>query len=202
MRSFLLVSVLLVVVCFTVACEKSGELTYPAGPGTAVGPTISRLIAANTVLSRANGGILRLSCAWTTPWPISTATAYVAFVRSLLDGQASPTGVVGSGTASDVASITTGAPAPTDGQTQTATTTATASDTVADPAAFFLRFQSPLVIPLGIGTDQLTGFFQLDIPFPKADISDAPLGKQQMLLWMMINGRQTNSLAFEVEFVP
>ncbi len=201
MRSLSSVVLLLVVVCFSVACEKSGELTYPAGPGTAVGPTISHLTAANAVLSRTDGGILRLSCAWTTPWAVSTATAYVAFVRSLLDGQASPTGVIGSGTASDVASVTTGVPAHTDGQTQPATTTAIASDTVGNPAAFFLRFQSPLTIPLGIGTDQRAGFFQLDIPFPKADIGDAPLGKQQMLLWMMINGMKTNSLAFEVEFV-
>ncbi len=201
MRSWRFVMLMLAVVLATVACDESGEVVYPEAPPSSVGPTLANLQAGTTTLSRRNGGILRLSCEWASPRAVTTGTAYVAFVRSLSDVLASPTGVIGSGTASTTVTATS---------TTTATSTATASDTstasgtatASETAAFFARFETPIAVPLGIGTDQKQGYFSVEIPFPTADIADAPLGRQQMLLWMVINGVKTNSLAFEVEFTP
>jgi len=206
MRSWQFVLVILLAVCASVACDKSGEIESSQPAGSAIGPTIANLVSTTKQLSKASGGILRLSCDWSSPWIISTGTAYLIFVRSIQDTQASPTGVIGSGTASHtnptaalpLPNIMTQAASTTDATTTTASQTSTASDS----PAFFARFKDPLSIPLGIGTDRKEGVFSVEIPFPTADISDAPLGNQQMLLWILMNGVKTNSLALEVEFIP
>lgn len=198
MRNWSLVVFLLLAVLTTVACEKSGELESPIPPNSYVGPTISGLQTTTRQLSQKTGGILRLTCVWASPRVVSTATAYLTFVRSLQDPQASPTGVISSGTASSTASTAAAMTIPVEWRAQTATNTA--SSTSSD--AFFTRFQDPIRIPLGIGTDQKEGAFSAEIPFAIADIADAPLGTIQMLLWMMVNNVKTNSLAFEIEIVP
>ena len=100
MRSWQFVLVILLAVCASVACDKSGEIESSQPAGSAIGPTIANLVSTTKQLSKASGGILRLSCDWSSPWIISTGTAYLIFVRSIQDTQASPTGVIGSGTAS------------------------------------------------------------------------------------------------------
>lgn len=202
MRSWWFVLLMLVVVLTTAACDESGEVVYPEAPPSSVGPTLANLLAGTTTLSRTDGGILRLSCEWASPRAVTTGTAYIAFVRSLSDVLASPTGVIGSGTATTTVTATSTTSTATDTTTASGTSTASDTATASETAAFFARFATPIAVPLGIGTDQNQGFFSVEIPFPTADIADAPLGRQQMLLWMVINGAKTNSLAFEVEFTP
>ena len=58
-----------------------------------------------------------------------------------------------------------------------------------------------MVIPTTIGTIQQTGYWSVAIPFPSSIVGKATLGKQQMLLWMVLNERKTNTLAFEIQFI-
>ena len=193
--------------CFVVGCDKSGELDTPPTAPSAVGPTIYSLVAQDTTLSRSSGGILTVSCKWTSPYKVATAAAYLAFVRSVKDIKTEPVGIIGTETASVSTSLRvlrfsgSGDGLRPEVLFQTASETASGTaDVASDTVAFYNRFQDPLVFSTGIGTEELEGAWGVEIPFTKNDIGDAPLGKQQMLLWMMVNGYKTNTLAFEIEF--
>lgn len=175
---YILVFVLLAIV----GCGKTGEIEEPPPPFSHVGPTISNLVANSTKITRNGGGILDISCKWFSPAPVSTATAYLAFVRSVKDAATEPIGVIAS-------------------KTNATPSVLEIRGSESDQAsAFFVRFKDPIMIPTGIGTSQLSGLWNVALPFTRSDVFDAPLGKQQMLLWMTVNNMKTNSLAFEIEF--
>ncbi len=187
---------LLMVLCgfaALVGCnEGEGIDMQVINQGDGVGPTIGNLTVADNKISIATGGILTIKCSWTSPAAVSTATGYLSFVKSLLAPPTDPSGILGSGTASAAKNLA---------RDLLGILPATATDSTAtDSTAFFTRFKDPIAIPAGIGTNRLEGYFSVQIPFPKGDISDAPVGKQQMLFWMVINGRKTNTLSFELEF--
>lgn len=84
-------------------------------------------------------------------------------------------------------------------------TNTTASETVNDPQAvadFYRKYADPILIPVKINTNETAGQFYAQIPFTVNDIASAPLGVHQMMLYMNINGYKTNTLAFELTFVP
>ena len=192
----LLLAVFLSLIVVT-GCDKSGELETPPTAPSSVGPTIYSLTAQDTTLSRSSGGILTVSCKWTSPWTVATAAAYLAFVRSVKDIVTEPVGIIGTETASTTGSLLF---APSYGVLPAAQVATNPAEAASDTVAFYARFEHPLVFSTGIGTQELEGAWGVEIPFTKNDIGDAPLGKQQMLLWMVINGVKTNTLAFEIEF--
>lgn len=171
-------------------CDKTGQIESPLPPYSYVTPTIQNLEVVSTSISKATGGIMRLSCEWTSPSSVSTATAYLGFVRTIQDIVTEPVGVIASETAS-ASSRLNGA----------LTLTGLKNlRTSAETEAFYLRFKDPISIPSKIGTDRQAGKWAAEIPFTPQDIYGAPLGVHQMLLYMSINGVKTNTLAFEMTF--
>jgi hypothetical protein len=141
---------------------------------------------------------MKLNCEWTSPAKVATATTKVAFVRTITIEKTEPVAVIGSGTATTTANLLWNLLP----QTATSTTTATSTCNASDTEAFFTRWEDPISIPTKIGTEELAGAFSVEIPFVPKDICDAPLGTQQMLIYMHVNGVKTNTLAFEITFVP
>ncbi|MDD2997573.1 MAG: hypothetical protein EOM80_02075 [Erysipelotrichia bacterium] len=170
--------------------EKTGALEDPL-IYSYITPTIQNLAADETTISLTEGGILRLTCEWTTPRPVSSATAYLAFVRTIQTPKSEPVGII----ASEVVSVEKSMRASMLWQT-VATSTAVASDST----AFYLRFQDPIAIPCKIATEELSGAWAAEIPFSREDLASAPLGIQQMIFYMSINGMKTNTLSFEITF--
>lgn len=191
----LLLALIILGAIFTGGCsEKTGALTDPVGPNvySYVNPTIAKLQVVATSISKSTGGIVRLNCEWTTPSIVSTATAYLGFVRTIQDYVHEPVGVIGS----DTATLTRSLPL------SIAMLTASTPVSIEDPAAFYERFKIPIAIPTKIGTSQLSGLWSAEIPMPNEDIAYAPLGVHQMVFYMSINGVKTNTLSFEMTFVP
>ncbi|MDD3146558.1 MAG: hypothetical protein PHD82_04595 [Candidatus Riflebacteria bacterium] len=177
--------------------DKSGAIEEPLPPWSYVTPTVQNLKTYATSISKCSGGILRLTCDWVSPNTVSTATAYVGFVRTIQDPKTEPIGVI----ASDVATISKDIRAGLAWQTTIATTTeipCVASDT----EAFYAKFSVPISIPTRIGTDETAGQWGAEIPFAHNDIASAPLGVHQMIFYMYINHQKTNTLSFELTFVP
>jgi hypothetical protein len=202
-RNTAAVVAMLAIVLLIVGCETSGELKPVPGPASYVGPTISNFTSTARTLSKVNGGILDISCRWNSPNPVATAAAFLAFVRSLQDPKTEPVGIIGSGTATTSLRLPNLAEDFPSRQIFAAPLAQTASEAaLASEAAFFAKFADPIVIPSGIGTNDLTGLWRVQLPFPAPDLVNAPLGNQQMLLWMNINGMRTNSLAFEITINP
>ncbi len=165
----------LVAALFSSGCDDG----TPVSSSTAVQnpwyyPTIASLTVSGNSIKRSDGGILTVSCQWLTADQISLATGVIALASTVADP--GPIGIVSSGTAS--ASIRT---------------------TILG-ARFLDEFHTPIEIPTSVGSATTKGIWRVQLPFPVATVADAPLGKHQMLLWMVINGYRSNSLAFELEF--
>ncbi|PKL46512.1 MAG: hypothetical protein CVV42_16220 [Candidatus Riflebacteria bacterium HGW-Riflebacteria-2] len=173
---------------FLAGCDKTGQIKEPLPPYSYVTPTIQSLDIVATTISKTTGGIMKLSCEWTSPSVVSTATAYLGFVRTIQDVVTEPVGVIASDTASKTSSLLYSGYAD-----------ARASSN-AETEAFYQRFKDPIAIPTKIGTENLAGQWGAEIPFTPQDIYGAPLGVHQMILYMSINGVKTNTLAFEMTF--
>ncbi|KAF1080535.1 MAG: hypothetical protein GQF41_2945 [Candidatus Rifleibacterium amylolyticum] len=173
---------------FLAGCDKTGQIEDPLPPYSYVTPTIQSLQVVATSISKTTGGIMKLSCEWTSPSAVSTATAYLGFVRTIQDVVTEPVGVIASDTATKTASLLN-------------SVNATSRFAVnAETEAFYQRFKDPIAIPTKIGTDNQAGQWAAEIPFTPQDIYGAPLGVHQMILYMSINGVKTNTLAFEMTF--
>lgn len=183
--------VILLVTAFSLGCsEKTGIMPEPQPEPNYVVPTIGDLQVRNNNISKCGGGIMTLACTWTSPYKVATATAYLGFVKTITDPVTEPVGVI----ATQGASLRQSP----DGFLFQALTDCNASDT----AAFFARYAKPIEIPTKVGTDQLTGRWEVGIPFAPADTRIAPLGVYQMILYMKINHVKTNTLSFEMTFLP
>ncbi|HOT26542.1 MAG TPA: hypothetical protein PLU72_00040 [Candidatus Ozemobacteraceae bacterium] len=176
----LLLPVLFIAACLVATLLSTGcnDQGTPLSAGTAGGtpwfyPTIASLTVTGNSIKQADGGILTLSCSWVTATPIAAATGVVALASTVANP--GPTGIVSSGTAS-----------------------ASFRASVRG-AGFFDEFASPLEIPTSLGAASTEGIWQVQLPFPVATVASATVGKHQMLLWMIIDGYKTNSLAFELE---
>lgn len=195
MKKLLSFVVLLIFSILSFGCDSNdGALPDPVAPYSYVVPTIKNLKVTKTQVSRSTGGILKFTCEWTSPGQVSSAAAYLAFVRTIYNPVTGPIGVIGSSTATATASLRS-----YELRAVTATTTATCTTNL---DAFYTRFKDPIYIPTKVGTDNLKGGWSVEVPFTSADVCDAPDGKQQMLFWIVMNGQKTNTLAFEMEFVP
>ncbi len=191
MKKYLFV-IILVLAVFAGGCDgKTGALEDPVAPHSYVAPTISDLQVTASSISKCAGGIMRLNCEWTSPSVVSTATAYLSFVKSIQNVISEPVGVI----ASDPTKISSNITAETLVASDPACLTS-------DAAAFYLRFKEPISIPTKVGTSELAGMWSAEIPLPKEDIITAPLGVHQMVFYMSINGVKTNTLSFEMTFVP
>ncbi|GAB4275026.1 MAG: hypothetical protein Kow0029_15810 [Candidatus Rifleibacteriota bacterium] len=198
-RNFSFFLLLILIGCLSLGCsEKTGILPDEVPEPVYVTPTISNLQVENTSISKCGGGILTIRCEWSSPNKVGTATAYLGFVKTIKNPTTEPVGVIGSQTATITASLLPQLSAELLAQTTTATDTCMASDT----AAFFAKYADPIMIPTKIGTDQTYGRWEVDIPFAPEDTSIAPLGVYQMIFYMNINGMKTNTLAFELTFIP
>lgn len=171
----LFVAVSLVSTLFSTGCNDQGT---PVSTGTTSGtpwfyPTIASLTVSGNSIKQSDGGILTIACSWVTATPIAAATGVVALASTVADP--GPTGIISSGTASaSVRSSVLG-------------------------AGFFDEFATPLEIPTSMGEASTEGIWRVQLPFPVATVASATVGKHQMLLWMIIDGYKTNSLAFELE---
>jgi hypothetical protein len=183
---FLLLIIALTVV-FAGCSEKTGILPEPVPEPTYVTPTIYDLQVQNNSISKCGGGIMTLSCTWSSPYKVSTATAYLGFVKTIKNPSTEPIGVIGSQTTEVLA-----------GMRGQVATDCNASDT----AAFFTKYAEPIKIPTKIGTNELSGRWEVEIPFAPEDTSIAPLGVYQMIFYMEMNRLKTNTLAFEMTFIP
>jgi hypothetical protein len=191
----LFLATLVTIALFSVGCSsKSGALPNPVSPVSYVTPTISNLNSTSTSVSKATGGIVTISCNWSSPGIVSTATGYLGFVKTISDLATEPVGKIGSATATVTANLSF----PSILLQTTTDTTTVATDTT----AFYEKFKYPISIPTKVGTNQLEGLWSADIPFVQEDVKDAPLGVHQMIFYMSINGLKTNTLSFEMTFVP
>ncbi len=212
----------------TTGCGKSGAIEDPVSYLT---PSIQNLQTKSTNIAKCTGGILSFTCDWTSPEVVSSANAYLSFVKTIDLPITEPIGVIGSASemVTDTSSNTTTNKSfravmtneniPFDyyafraatkfnyaSTTRTlSNTTTTASETVNDPEAvedFYRKYANPILIPVKINTNETAGQFFAQIPFTTGDIASAPLGVHQMMLYMKINGCKTNTLSFELTFVP
>ena len=207
-------------VLVTNGCGKSGELKDPVSYIT---PSIQNLQTKSTNIAKCTGGILAFTCDWTSPEVVNSAKAYLSFVKTIDLPITEPIGVIGSASEMVVdksfRAVMTNEVIPFDysamrlatkfnyaSTTRTiSNSTSTASETVNDPQAvadFYRKYAEPILIPVKINTNETAGQFYAQIPFTVNDIASAPLGVHQMMLYMNINGYKTNTLAFELTFVP
>lgn len=188
-----------IIATFAAGCtEKSGAIEDPLPPYSHITPTVQNLKTYSTSISRCSGGILRMTSEWTSPAAVSTATAYIGFVRTILDSKTEPIGII----ASDVATVSKDIRANLLWQTNTTATTTVTVCNASETADFYARFATPIPIPTKIGTDENGGLWGAEIPFAHEDIASAPLGVNQMIFYMYINNQKTNTLSFELTFVP
>ncbi|HNX77923.1 MAG TPA: hypothetical protein PLM07_17605 [Candidatus Rifleibacterium sp.] len=187
---------IVVIAAFAVGCtDKTGAIEDPLPPYSYITPTVQNLKTYATSISKCSGGILRLTSQWASPYPVSTATAYIGFVRTIQNPKTEPIGII----ASAVATLSRDLRAGLAWQT---TTIATSPCVASDTEAFYRMFAEPVQIPVRIGTDENAGLFGAEIPFAHQDIASAPLGVHQMMFYMYINRQKTNTLSFELTFVP
>ena len=215
-------------IVITTGCGKSGAIEDPVSYLT---PSIQNLQTKSTNIAKCTGGILSFTCDWTSPQVVSSANAYLSFVKTIDLPITEPIGVIGSAAEMIVSSSTravvsdgitavmTNDPIPFDfgslrlakfnyastTRSVNSAITSTASETVNDPIAtadFYRKYAEPILIPVRINTNETAGQFFAQIPFTTGDIASAPLGVHQMMLYMKINGCKTNTLSFELTFVP
>ena len=198
-RLILLLIVVITALAASGCTEKTGANEDPVAPWypSYVTPTVSNLKAYATSISRCSGGILKLTCDWTSPGAVSTITAYVGFVRTIQNPKTEPVGII----ASQVASLSRDIRFSFLGQIATTTATTTAC-VASETEAFYRRFNEPIKVVTKIGTSETAGQWGAEIPFAHEDIASAPLGVHQMIFYMEINHHKTNTHAFELTFVP
>ncbi len=210
----------LMFIVITTGCGKSGALEDPVSYIT---PSIQNLQTKSTNIAKCTGGILSFTCDWTSPQVVNSANAYLSFVKTIDLPITEPIGVIGSATEmitnDSFRAVLTNDPIPFEfsglrmatkfNYASTSRTisnnTNTASETVNDPEAvadFYRKYANPILIPVKINTKETAGRFFAQIPFTVNDIASAPLGVHQMMLYMKINGYKTNTLSFELTFVP
>ena len=210
----------LMFIVITTGCGKSGALEDPVSYIT---PSIQNLQTKSTNIAKCTGGILSFTCDWTSPQVVNSANAYLSFVKTIDLPITEPIGVIGSATEmitnDSFRAVLTNDPIPFEfsglrmatkfNYASTSRTisnnTNTASETVNDPEAvadFYRKYANPILIPVKINTNETAGQFFAQIPFTVNDIASAPLGVHQMMLYMKINGYKTNTLSFELTFVP
>lgn len=210
-------------------CGKSGAIEDPISYIT---PSIQNLQTKSTNIAKCTGGILSFTCDWTSPEVVNSANAYLSFVKTIDLPITEPIGVIGSASemivssstravvSEEITAVMTNDPIPFDfgsysrlatkfnyaSTTRTiSNSTTTASETLNDPIAtadFYRKYAEPILIPVKINTNETAGQFFAQIPFTTGDIASAPLGVHQMMLYMKINGYKTNTLSFELTFVP
>lgn len=183
----ILLSFFITAAIFISGCDgKTGIIKLAQPPYSYVNPTLQNLVVETQTLSKCVGGILRLSCEWTSPHVVSTATAFVGFVRTIKDPKTEPIGVI--------ASDTQGAEGMLVSRLQVVSPDCIATNT----AEFYARFVDPIEIPSRIGTDEFAGKWVAEIPFTPSDLRSAPLGIHQMMIYKTINRIKTNTLSFEI----
>lgn len=199
----------------TIGCGKSGEVEEEP---SFITPSIQNLQTQSTNIAKCTGGILSFTCDWMSPEKVNSANAYLSFVKTIDLPVTEPIGIIGSAaemiisqSANAVMSNqviafddTVFARMATTGNS-TNTSAEIASDSINTPEAiadFYRRYAEPILIPVRINTNEIAGQFYAQIPFTTNDIASAPLGVHQMLVYMKINGYKTNTLAFELTFVP
>lgn len=203
-------------VVFSTGCGKSGAIEDPISYVT---PTIQNLQTKSNNIAKCTGGILSFTCDWTSPSIVTNSKAYLSFVKTIDLPITEPIGVMGSATemitntsvravmTNDVISYNYGNINYHDSSLLRASVRAaeTATETVNDPEAtadFYRKYADPIVIPVRINSEETSGQFYSEIPFTINDIASAPLGVHQMMFYMKINGYKTNTLSFEITFVP
>jgi len=198
-RLILLLIVVITALAASGCTEKTGAIEDPVAPWypSYVTPTVSNLKAYATSISRCSGGILRLTCDWTSPGVVSTITAYIGFVRTIQNPKTEPIGII----ASEVATLSKDIRLSLLGQIATTTATTTAC-VASDTEAFYRKFQDPIKVVTKIATNETAGQWGAEIPFAHDDIASAPLGVHQMIFYMEVNHHKTNTQAFELTFVP
>lgn len=183
----ILLSILIAAAIFSSGCdEKTGIIKPPPPPYSYVTPTLQNLVVETQILSKCVGGILKLNCEWTSPHAVSTATAFVGFVRTIKDPKTEPIGVIASGTEEAEDLLVR--------RFQLVSPDCIATNT----AEFYARFVDPIEIPSRIGTDEIAGKWVAEIPFTPSDLRGAPLGIHQMMIYKTINRMKTNTLSFEI----
>ena len=246
-------SSLFLLVLLVLGCSEGIESSSPVSVTSPLSPTISKLVVSGNTISKKSGGILKISCTWTSPEAVSSATGYLSYVQNLNASNSGATGIIGpsgttgsgtttataatkvgifippnppfndilfqataSGTATDtspasgtasgtpsgtasgtVASSTASSTVATDSGNASGSSTTTARSTPGD--SIFQNPDTPLSIPTGVATSQLAGNWNVEIPFPISSVSNASIGKKQMLFWMILNNKKTNTLAFEID---
>lgn len=195
----------------TVGCGKSGEVEEPV---CYIEPSIQNLQTQSTNIAKCTGGILSFTCDWTSPETVNSANAYLSFVKTIDLPITEPIGVIGSATEMIVSqsarAVMSNQVIPFDDYSFarmaiTNPVTDLATPSINDPQAiadFYRRYAEPILIPVRINTNEIAGQFYAQIPFTTTDIASAPLGVHQMMVYMKINGHKTNTLAFELTFVP
>ncbi|MDN5280243.1 MAG: hypothetical protein PWR01_4208, partial [Clostridiales bacterium] len=159
-RNFFFFVFIIIILAATSGCsEKTGILPDPVAEPSYVTPTIQNLQVKNSTIAKCEGGILTISCDWTSPRKVSTATAYLGFVKTIKDPTTEPVGIIAS------------QPVETDVRAASLMGQTVASDTclASDTAAFFARYAEPIYIPTRIGTDDLSGRWEVEIPFAPED---------------------------------
>ncbi len=206
---------LIVFSLLTTGCGKSGALEEPISYVT---PTIQNLQAKARNIAKCTGGILSFSCDWTSPTVVTDSKAYLSFVKTIDLPVTEPIGVMGSATemvtnnsaravmTNEKININYGNIDPEINNIKASVRAAeeNATDTI-DPEAtadFYRKYADPIVIPVRINSEEKSGQFYTEVPFTINDIASAPLGVHQMMFYMKINGYKTNTLSFEITFVP
>ena len=90
-------------IVITTGCGKSGELEPPISYLT---PSIQNLQTKSTNIAKCTGGILSFTCDWTSPSVVSSANAYLSFVKTIDLPLTEPIGVIGSAAEMIVSSST------------------------------------------------------------------------------------------------
>ena len=206
---------LTVITIFSTGCGKSGVLEEPVSYVT---PTIQNLQAKSRNIAKCTGGILSFSCDWTSPTVVTDSKAYLSFVKTIDLPITEPIGVMGSATemitntsaravmTNERINYNYGDINPEVSYVKASVRAAeeVATDVV-DPEAtadFYRKYADPIVIPVRINSEEKSGQFYSEVPFTINDIASAPLGVHQMMFYMRINGYKTNTLSFELTFVP
>lgn len=190
-------------------CGKSGAIKDPVSYVT---PSIQNLQTQSTNIAKCTGGILAFTFDWTSPKVVSTASAYLSFVKTIDLPVTEPIGVIGSATEMITNSSLRASAVITNEKLplyydlkEYGLKLDNATSSINNPQAiidFYKKYEKPILIPVKISTEETSGQFFAQIPFTPNDIASAPLGIHQMMVYMNINGYKTNTLAFELTFVP
>ena len=90
-------------IVITTGCGKSGEVEDPV---SFVTPSIQNLQTKSTNIAKCTGGILSFTCDWTSPQVVSSANAYLSFVKTIDLPITEPIGVIGSASEMVISSST------------------------------------------------------------------------------------------------